>query len=380
VARQAHHGRAINSNMLESIISQFSVPGTFITAGRFGSGLINDTYLCEFDDSGERRKYILQRINTSVFTRPEQVMQNVETVTTHVVERLRAEQVADPYAVTPALISTRRGRTFLRDEQGAYWRAFHFIETGMVFDTVQNRRHAYEVGRGVGRFQSLVSDLSPSVLYDTLPGFHSTPAYLDAYDDAVNADAGNRVAGIGPETAFVSRRRHLASTLTDLIASNELPLRVVHNDPKVNNVMIHKESGEALCMLDLDTVKPGIVHFDFGDCVRSAANPAGENAGDLESVGIDMTFFGAIAEGYLREAGAFLTKKELTLLPQSVQVITFELGLRFLSDYLRGDIYFKIEYPTHNLHRARVQFRLLEGIEAAEERMTLMIKERSSFR
>jgi len=359
--------------MLTPIISQFSISGTFIKAERFGSGLINDTYLCEFREGGAVRKYILQRINTSVFTHPEQVMRNVEAVTTHIVKRLRAEGVVDPYAVTPALINTRSNRSFLHDDQGAYWRMFHFIETGMVFDTVQNRRHAYEIGRGVGRFQALVSDLSPSALYDTLPGFHCTPDYLDAYDDAVNADVGGRVAGIGPETAFVFQRRYIAKMLTDRIASKELPLRIVHNDPKVNNIMIHKESGEALCMLDLDTVKPGIAHFDFGDCVRSAANLAGENARDLESINIDMTLFEAIAEGYLREAGAFLAKKEVALLPQSVKVITFELGLRFLADYLRGDTYFKTAYPTHNLHRARVQFKLLESIEANESRMASLL-------
>ncbi|MGC1455168.1 MAG: aminoglycoside phosphotransferase family protein [Nitrospirota bacterium] len=360
--------------MLKTIISRFSIPGTFVRSGRFGSGLINDTYLCEFDDAGKPRKFILQRINASVFTHPEKVMQNVETVTTHIVKRLRTERVAEPYAVTPALISTRGGRSFLLDDNGAYWRVFHFIETGIVFDTVQNRKHAYEVGRGVGRFQALVSDLPPSALHDTLPGFHYTPKYLAAYDDAADADVAGRVAGIGPENTFVFKRRRIAPTLTDLIASKELPLRVVHNDPKVNNIMVQKESGEALCMLDLDTVKPGIVHFDFGDCVRSAANPAGENAKDLESIGIDMVLFEAIAEGYLREAGVFLTKTELALLPQSVKVITFELGLRFLTDYLRGDAYFKIKYPTHNLHRARVQFRLLESIEAAEGRMTSFIK------
>jgi Ser/Thr protein kinase RdoA (MazF antagonist) len=355
--------------MLTPIISQFTISGTFIKAERFGSGLINDTYLCEFREGEAVRKYILQRINASVFTHPEQVMQNVEAVTTHIVKRLRAEGVADPYAATPALISTRSNRTFLQDDQGAYWRMFHFIETGAVFDTVRSRKHAYEIGRGVGRFQSLVTDLPPATLHDTLPGFHYTPDYLVAYDDAVNADAGGRVPEVGPEIAFVFQRRYLAPLLTDLIASKELPLRVVHNDPKVNNIMIHKESGEALCMLDLDTVKPGIVHFDFGDCVRSAANPAGENAKDLEAVTIDMSLFGAIAEGYLREAGAFLTKKELELLPQSVKVITFELGLRFLADYLRKDAYFKIQYPTHNLHRARVQFKLLESIEANEDRI-----------
>jgi Ser/Thr protein kinase RdoA (MazF antagonist) len=362
--------------MLESIIAQFAIPGSFIIVGRFGSGLINDTYLCEFDDGGKRRKFILQRINTTVFTHPEQVMLNVETVTTHMVKRLSAEGIIDPYAMTPALINTRSGRSFLVDDNGAYWRMFHFIESGIVFDTVLDRKHAYEVGRCVGRFQSLVSGLSPDSLHDTIPGFHYTPKYLAAYDDAVDADVGGRVAGIGPEIAFVFKRRRIAARLTDLIASNELPLRVVHNDPKVNNIMIHKESGEALCMLDLDTVMPGIVHFDFGDCVRSAANPAGENAMDLGSVSIDMTLFEAIAEGYLREAGAFLTRKEVELLPQSVKVITFELGLRFLADYLQGDTYFKIRYPSHNLHRARVQFKLIESIESVEEQMTSFLVQR----
>ena len=366
--------------MLTPIISQFAIPGSLLTAGRFGSGLINDTYLCEFAVDGMRRKFILQRINSTVFTHPEQVMRNVETVTMHIVRRLSAEGIVDSYAMTPALINTRSGRSFFVDDNGAYWRMFHFIESGIVFDTVLDRKHAYEVGRCVGRFQSLVSGLSPDSLHDTIPGFHYTPKYLAAYDDAVDADAAGRVAGLGSEIAFVFQRRRLAPMLTDLIASKELPLRVVHNDPKVNNIMIHKESGEALCMLDLDTVMPGSALFDFGDCVRSAANPVGENVKDLGSVNIDMALFEAITEGYLREAGAFLTKTELAMLPLSVKVITFELGLRFLADYLRGDTYFKTQYPAHNLHRARVQFKLLESIEAAEERMTLFIKQRSPFR
>lgn len=157
--------------------------------------------------------------------------------------------------------------------------------------------------------------------------------------------------------------------LIDLMTSREVPVRVVHNDPKVNNVLIRTATGEAVCMVDLDTVKPGTVLFDFGDCVRSAANPAGEDAEDLAAVRFDLSLYEAVASGYMREAGSFLTTKESDMLPQSVKVITFELGLRFLADYLRGDTYFKITYPTHNLHRARVQFKLLESIEAAEERM-----------
>ncbi len=359
--------------MLESVISQFNIPGSFVRAERFGSGLINDTYLCEFSEARGTRKYILQRITTAVFKHPEQVMENVELVTSHIVNRLRREGVPDPDRVTPALIPARNRASYHRDASGAYWRVFHFIESGSVYDRIVDAAHAHEIGRGLGRFQSLVSDLDPGRLHDTLPGFHHTPKYLADYDAAMKADAKRRAAGVSVEAAFVSRRRGLAALLTDL-AGTALPLRVVHNDPKVNNIMIHTATREALCMLDLDTVKPGIVHFDFGDCVRSAANPAGEDAEDPRAVTFDLPLFEAVARGYLREAGAFLTAKEVELLPTSVRVITFELGVRFFTDYLRGDTYFRIRYPDHNLHRARVQFRLLEGIEAAEGRMVDIVR------
>ena len=366
--------------MLTPIISQFSIPGTFIKAERFGSGLINDTYLCEFREGGAVRKYVLQRINATVFKHPEQVMENVEIVSAHIVNRLRAQGVEDPSAVTPALIHTRSGRSFHRDGSGAFWRMFHFIESGAVFDTVLDAEHAYEIGRGLGRFQALVSDLPPDSLHDTLPGFHHTSLYLQQFDDALRADAEKRSSEVQAEVLFLSRRRSLAPLLTSLMDSKQIPVRVVHNDPKVNNVMIHATTRKALCMLDLDTVKPGTVLFDFGDCVRSAANPAGEDAEDLDKVGIDLPLFEAITRGYLSEAGSFLLPKELEMLPASVKVITFELGLRFLADYLRGDTYFKIKYPAHNLHRSRVQFRLLESIESAEKRMISFVAQGTASR
>lgn len=349
----------------EDVILHFPVPGTLVVIEKFGSGLINDTYLCTFRDDTEVRKYVLQRINVAVFKHPVDVMENVEMVTQHIAARLRAEGVADPYTVTPALIHEGSGRSHHIDGDGNCWRVFHFIEDGIVFDTVKDIHHAYEVGRGLGRFQSLVSDLAPSLLHDTLPGFHHTPRCLEAYDDAVTRDAAGRAAEVGVEREFVFRRRFLAPLLTELLDSGRLPLRVVHNDPKVNNVMVRRDTGEALCMLDLDTVKPGLVHFDFGDCVRSAANPAGED-GDLDRVTFDLPLYRAVTRGYLTEASSFLTKKEIEMLPASVKVITFELGLRFLADYLRGDTYFRTTRPSHNLLRARVQFRLLERIEAAD--------------
>jgi Ser/Thr protein kinase RdoA (MazF antagonist) len=366
--------------MLTAIISRFAVSGAIVKTERFGPGLINDTYLCELREEDALRKYILQRINTSVFKHPEQVMANVEAVTTHIAGRLRAEGVLNPSAITPALIHTRNGQSFHRDDAGAYWRVFHFIESGTVFDMVRDDKHAYEIGRCLGRFQALVADMEPAALHDTLPGFHHTPRYLMEYDDALAADVKQRAAEVEAERSFVTRRRSLAPLLADLVNSKQIPLRVVHNDPKVNNIMIRIDTDEALCMLDLDTVMPGIVHFDFGDCVRSVANPAGEDAQDLGTVALDLSLFESITSGYLREAGVFLVRKEIETLPVSVKIITFELGLRFLADYLRGDTYFKITHPTHNLYRARVQFKLLESIEAAEDRMAEMVARLSAPR
>jgi Ser/Thr protein kinase RdoA (MazF antagonist) len=349
--------------MLESVISHFMVPGTLVKTGRFGSGLINETQLCEFLDAGAVRKYILQRINRDVFSRPDLVMANVEIVTEHLQARLRREGVSDPAAVTPALVMARDGRSFHVDGAGEYWRMYHFIEDGVVLDMVRDDAHAYEVGRGLGRFQELVSDLAPDRLHDTLPGFHNTTRYLAELDDAIRRDEQGRLETAKIEVAFVRARRKIASLLTDLMESGRVPVRVVHNDPKVNNVMVHAATGKALCMLDLDTVKPGIVHFDFGDCVRSAANPAGEDAPDLNKVAFDRSRYEALSRGYLDEARVFLTPAEAELLPASVKVITFELGIRFLADHLRGDTYFRVSRPGHNLHRSRVQFRLLESME-----------------
>jgi len=351
-------------SVISSILSHFHLPGTLVKADRYGSGLINETWLCELSDAGSVRKYILQHINKAVFTRPDLVMENVETVTEHLQARLRREGVADPASVTPALVRAQDGRSHHIDSAGEYWRMYHFIEEGLVFDTVRDNGHAYEVGRGLGRFQALVADLPPERLHDTLPGFHITPHYLAELDDAVQRDALDRRAAAATEVAFAAARRELAPLLTDLMTGGRVPVRVVHNDPKVNNVMVHASTKKALCMLDLDTVKPGIVHFDFGDCVRSAANPAGEDA-DLDDVTFDRSRFAALSRGYFDEARSFLTQAEIGMLPASVKVITYELGVRFLADFLRGDTYFRVTHAGHNLHRARVQFRLLERMEAS---------------
>jgi Ser/Thr protein kinase RdoA (MazF antagonist) len=350
---------------LHDILGRFDLPGATVSVARHGSGLINDTWLCVRAAGGADRRFILQRVNRSVFPRPGQVMENLEAVTGHVRERLLREGVGDPCGHSLCLIRTRDGRSWHVDGRGECWRMFPFIENGVAYDTVRSVAHGRQVGRALGRFQALVADLSPSRLHDTLPGFHLTPRYLDELREAVRQDAAGRAAGAAPEIAFAEERRRYAGMLAGPMQEGRIPLRVVHNDPKVNNVLVHRRTGAALCMLDLDTVKAGIVHFDFGDCVRSAANPAGEDAPDPDAVVFDAVCYDAVRSGYLEEASPFLLKAELDLLPAAVPVITYELGLRFLADHLRGDTYFRTDSPGQNLRRARVQFRLLRSMEQA---------------
>ncbi len=362
--------------MIESILSQFEIPGALVKAEKWGSGLINDTWLCEYFEGETARRYILQRLNPGVFARPVQVMENIRTVTDHMLHRLAAAGVSDPRQQVLSLVYAVDGKSFVLDAAGAAWRVSHYIESCSVYDTVSTPDLAREIGRGLGRFQALVSDLQPRLLHDTLPSFHNTPFYLREFDDALKKNARNRAAEVKPEVEFVNRRRRTASLLMDRLDSGRIPLRVVHNDPKANNVLISDVTGRAVCMIDLDTVKPGIVHFDFGDCVRSACNPAGEDAKHFGEIRLDPDLFAALAGGYLGEAGMFLTPDEVELLAVSPKVITYELGLRFLADYLRGDTYFKTTSPAQNLHRARVQFLLLEDMERAEPQMTAIVKKK----
>lgn len=360
--------------MIESILSQFEIPGAFVKAEKWGTGLINDTWLCEYFEGETARRYILQRLNPGVFARPAQVMENIRTVTDHMVRRLAAAGIVDPRQQVLSLVYAADGKPFVLDAAGGAWRVSHYIESCSVYDVVSSPDLAREIGRGLGRFQALVSDLQPHLLHDTLPSFHNTPYYLREFDDALKKNAQNRADEVRPEVEFVNRRRRTASLLMDRLDSGRIPMRVVHNDPKANNVLISDVTGRAVCMIDLDTVKPGIVHFDFGDCVRSACNPAGEDAKHFGDIRVDLDLFAALAEGYLGEAAVFLTPDEIELLAVSPKVITYELGLRFLADYLRGDTYFKTTSPAQNLHRARVQFLLLEDMERAEPQMAAIVK------
>jgi Ser/Thr protein kinase RdoA (MazF antagonist) len=347
------------------IAEQFSAGNRVVQVREFGNGNINDTYLVILEAQTEN-KFVLQRINTHVFQHPQHIMQNMRVFTEHVRRRVREE--GHPWK-TPRVIPARDGSDFLIDEENGFWRAISFVQDSQSYDTLKDLNHAREVGYALGMFQKLISDLPIESLADTLEGFHITPRYLQQYDNARLRNGAHDSAEVRYGMKFVEDRRAFAHTLEKA----GLPLRPIHGDPKVNNVMIHNETGKAISLVDLDTVKPGLVHYDIGDCLRSGCNPLGEDAPDWEAVHFDPELGSAILEGYLTEAAAFLTEKDYAHIFDAIRLIAFELGLRFFTDHLAGDVYFKVKYPGHNLHRALVQFKLTESIESHEAELQNII-------
>jgi phosphotransferase family enzyme len=349
-------------NNLTFIAEQFTSGGNVVKVKEFGNGNINDTYIVTLD-ALENNKFVLQRINTHVFKQPQLIMQNMRAFTEHVHQRVREEGHSWE---APYVIPAKDGRDFFIDSENNFWRSISFIQDSQSHDTIKDLSHACEVGHALGMFQNLISDLPIDCLADTLEGFHITPRYLRQYDVAFSRNGTHDSSEVKYGMQFVEQRRAFAHVLENAQASGHLQLRPIHGDPKVNNVMIHNDTGKAVSIVDLDTVKPGLVHYDIGDCLRSGCNPLGEDAEDWEAVHFDPEIGAAILEGYLAEARAFLTEADYAYLFDSIRLIAFELGLRFFTDHLAGDVYFKVKYPGHNLHRALVQFKLTESIETYE--------------
>jgi hypothetical protein len=345
---------------LAFIAEQFNPAGNVVQVKEFGNGNINDTYIVTLDT---QYKFVLQRINTNVFKYPQLIMKNMRIFTEHVHHRVRTEgQIWQ----TPRVIATRDGHYFFMDEENYFWRAISLIDNAQSYDTINDLNHAREVGHALGMFQNLISDLPIESLADTLEGFHITPRYLQNYEKVFSQNGTHTLPEVRYGIKFVEKRRAFAHVLENAHASGHLPLRPIHGDPKVNNVMIDNTTGKAVSIVDLDTVKPGLVHYDIGDCLRSGCNPLGEDAEDWEAVHFDPEIGAAILEGYLTEARLFLTEADYAYLFDAIRLIAFELGLRFFTDHLAGNVYFKVKYPEHNLHRALVQFKLTESIEAHE--------------
>ena len=359
----------------------FKVAGQFVSEGKvidvreFGNGNINSTFLVTLDTKGENH-FVLQRINTQVFCNPELVMSNMRISTEHVRRRLKFEHLSAGrrWEVLHVLLA-KDGRDHWIDSGGAFWRAVSFIENARSFDTVTDIGQAWEIGYAIGMFHTLLSDLPPGRLADTLEGFHITPRYLQHYDEVLEKFPIGKTPELNYCVQFVSKRSAWAHVLDNARAQGRLSLRTIHGDPKVNNILMDTATGKAVSIVDLDTVKPGLVHYDIGDCLRSGCNPMGEETGEWETVRFDPDLCQAILQGYFSRAREFLTTHDFEYIFDSIRLLAFELGLRFFTDYLEGNVYFRVSHKEHNLARALVQFRLCESIEAQERAIRAIIRD-----
>ena len=353
---------------LRLISSLFEMRADFVEAQPFGSGHINDTYCAWYDQAGCRVRYIHQRVNHHVFKNPIAVMENVARVTGHALERLLAEGNPQAHRRTLTCIPARDGKPYAFDPDGNLWRTYPFIEGAIGYDEIECNEQAYQAARAFGAFQKLTADLSGERLHETIPDFHHTPKRLAALEAAITADSAGRADSVSEEIAFARARAADCARITDLIASGHIPERVTHNDTKLNNVLLDETTAEGICVIDLDTTMPGSALYDFGDMVRTAAPTSREDDPDLKHIGIRLDRFESLVCGYLSTA-TFLNSAELSHLAFSGKLLTLEVGIRFLTDHLSGDTYFKIKRPGHNLDRCRNQFGFVRTL---EDNMTAM--------
>jgi aminoglycoside phosphotransferase (APT) family kinase protein len=363
---------------LAALSGAFSLLGRFRAGAPYGSGHINDTFVVTMDQAGAPVRYILQRINHRIFRDVPALMENIQRVTEHAARRVAGNGGDDAARRTLTLVSTREGRAVHRDATGGWWRCYLFIEGARTHDLIEHPRQAREAAQAFGEFQKLLADLPGSRLHETIPDFHHTRRRFENLQKAIGADVRGRAAAARAEIAFVAEREAMVDVLLDLQAAGEMPERITHNDTKLNNVMIDAVTETGICVIDLDTVMPGLALYDFGDMVRSAVNAAAEDERDLARVEARLPFFEALVEGYVAAARSFLVPAESAHLAFSGRLITFEIGMRFLTDFLEGDVYFKTKRPGHNLDRARNQFALLRSLEAQRATMERIEKKHAS--
>jgi Ser/Thr protein kinase RdoA (MazF antagonist) len=339
---------------------RFRISGALREAKPYGSGHINDTYLADYGAGG---RFIHQRINKRIFKDPAALMGNVERVLAHM-EAKRAPALT--------LVPAADGRAYHVDGDGDFWRTYVFIERGRTFDVAQGPAHAFEAAKAFGQFQRQLADLPPPRLSDTIPDFHHTPKRFAALERAAAADCAGRAAAARREVDFALSRKEMTRVLQDALEGGDIPERVTHNDTKINNVIVDERTHEGVCVIDLDTVMPGLALHDFGDMVRTTTSAAAEDERDLSKVGLRLPLFEALVAGYVSMAP--LTPRERELLVFAGKLITFEIGLRFLTDFLSGDVYFKVHREGHNLDRCRTQFKLIESIKAQEKAMNEIVE------
>lgn len=356
------------TNEIQKVIDAFAFDGPVEEIKSFGGGHINETLLLT---TQKGTQYILQKMNTYVFTDPQGLMENVFGVTEYLKKRI-VEQGGNPNRETLTFIQTRNGELYYSGPEGA-WRAYRFQSDLFALNAPRNPDDFKASGKAFGRFQALLGEYPAETLHETIPHFHDTPARMKQLHEAIEKNAAGRADSVKEEIAFALEREESSSIVMDLQAQGVLPLRVTHNDTKLNNVLLDPETGEGVCVIDLDTVMPGQAIFDFGDSIRYGASTAKEDEPDLSKVALDLDLFEAYAQGFLEGCNNVLTPAEKDLLPTGAWTMTLECGIRFLADYLNGDVYFKTEYPEHNLVRARTQFKLVKEMEEKQDHMQAII-------
>ena len=364
--------KPVTQELLRQAAAAFAFDRPAGEAERFGAGHINDTFAVWAADRSKR--WILQRINTDTFTDPAGLMENVTGVTAYL-RRQIIERGGDPDRETLNVIPTLDGKPYYTDTEGGAWRAYIFVEGTVCLQKVENERDFYTAAETFGNFQNQLAGYPAATLHETIARFHDTPNRYANFEKALAADVMGRAKDVGPEIAFIRAREADCRVLVDQLAAGVLPLRVTHNDTKLNNVLIDQETGKGICVIDLDTVMPGLSAYDFGDSIRFGANDCAEDESDQSKVHFSLHLYKVFAEGYLAAAGSAMTEAERRSLPWGAKLMTLECGIRFLTDYLEGDHYFKISRPDQNLDRARTQFTLVEGMEREFDAMTQLALE-----
>ena len=375
------------------IFKQFDIYGDLQSFQAFGKGHINNTYLSVWNQAGTQVRYTHQRINKHVFKKPAEVVENIRHITEHIAAKLAADTdikanvggyflVEDTISASRrvlTLVPTKDGRFFYVDRDGEYWRTYLFIEKASTFEQMDSPALAHKVGAAVGIFQQQLSDYSGPPLHETIPDFHNMHSRYEQLDRAVALNTAGRLETVREELAFLEENRARGMILSDGLANGTLKRGITHNDTKLNNILFDDATGEAICLIDLDTVMPGTVLFDTGDLIRTAANTACEDEQDLSKVHFDCNIFKALIGGYLSTAGGCLTAYEKSLITESGRILTQIMAVRFLTDYLNGDIYYKTTRPTHNLDRARTQIALIKSMDSQWEQLQRIVECNKTF-
>ncbi|MDB6169655.1 MAG: aminoglycoside phosphotransferase [Verrucomicrobia bacterium] len=358
------------------VVAAFPLEGRLVSAGPHGNGHINETYQAAFEASGGRRRYVFQKVNHHIFRNVPALMDNVRRVTAHVASKVMAEEGAAAARRSLTLVPARDGAAFAQDAAGGYWRVYDFIEGAHTVDRVTNEAQARAAARAFGKFQAQLADLPGARLHETIPNFHHTRSRFETLRRAVGDDPAGRAGAVRAEIGFAFAREADADRLLGMLGRGEIRERVTHNDTKINNVMLDDATGRTVAVIDLDTIMPGLPLYDFGEMVRTSASSTLEDDPDPSRMHVKLPLYRALVEGYLgSEVGAVLNDAERAELGFAGKLMTYENGMRFLTDYLQGDTYYKIRHPRHNLERCRTQFALVRSLEEAQDEMARIVAE-----